>query len=221
MRSGGELGLRTKYLNFQVKSVDLEEGVISGYASVFGNVDSYGDIVVRGAFSKSIEKIEKTGKVISVFYGHNMEDPRANIGRVIELREDSRGLFFKAQLDLSGNTYGLLVYEQLKDGRLDSLSFGFSVINGANTEAGYELRELELYEISVVPIPANQEALITEVKAGRAISAKNMDLIRRAYEALGELLDAYEDEPENTDENGQKGVPMAEIRALLGIKEDQ
>ena len=221
MRSGGELVLRTKCFHIQVKSVDLEEGIISGYASVFGNVDSYGDIVVKGAFSKSIEKIRKTGKVISVFYGHNMEDPRANIGRVIELREDDRGLFFKAQLDLSGDTYGRLVYGQLKDGRLDSLSFGFSVVEGANTEAGYELRELELYEISVVPIPANQEALITEVKAGRAISAKNMDLIRRAYEALGELLDAYGDEPEDTKENSQKGVPMAEIKALLGVEEDQ
>ena len=213
--------MRTKCFNIQVKSVDLEEGIISGYASVFGNVDSYGDIVVKGAFSKSIEKIKRTGKVIPVFYGHNMEDPRANIGRVIDLREDSHGLFFEAQLDLSGDTYGHLVYEQLKDGRLDSLSFGFSITDGANTEAGYELRELELYEISVVPIPANQEALITEVKAGRAISAKNMDLIRSAYEALGELLDAYGDEPGNTEEDGQKGVPMAEIMALLGVEEDQ
>lgn len=213
--------MKTKHLSLQVKSADLEEGTISGYASVFGNVDSYGDIVVKGAFSKSIEKIEKTGKVISVFYGHNMEDPRANIGRVIELREDNHGLFFKAQLDLSGDTYGRLVYGQLGDGRLDSLSFGFSVLNGANTEAGYELRELELYEISVVPVPANQEALITEVKAGRAISAKNMDLIRRAYEALGELLDAYGDGPESTEEDGQKGVPMAEIMALLGVEEEK
>lgn len=221
MRSSGELEVRTKHFELRVKSVDAEAGVISGYASVFGNVDSYGDIVIKGAFLKSIEKAEKTGKVISVFYGHNMEDPRANIGRVIELREDNHGLFFKAQLDLSGDTYGRLVYEQLKDGRLDSLSFGFSIIEGANTEAGYELRELELYEISVVPIPANQEALITEVKAGRAISAKNMDLIRRAYEALGELLDAYGDEPENITENGQKGVPMAEVMALLGVEEDR
>lgn len=213
--------MRTKCFNLQVKSVDLEEGVISGYASVFGNVDSYGDIVVKGAFSKSIEKIEKTGKIIPVFYGHNMEDPRANIGRVIELREDDHGLFFKAQLDLSGGTYGQLVYEQLKDGRLDSLSFGFSVIDGANTEFGYELRELELYEISVVPIPANQEAQITEVKAGRAISAENMNLIRRAYEALKELLSAYEDDPEIASNDGQKGVPLAEIMALLGIEEEK
>ena len=221
MRSGGELVLRTKCFDIQVKSVDLEEGIISGYASVFGNVDSYGDIVVEGAFGKSIEKIKKTGKTIPVFYGHNMEDPRANIGRVIELREDGHGLLFKAQLDLSGGTYGRLVYEQLKDGRLDSLSFGFSVIYGAPTEAGYELRELELYEISVVPIPANREALITEVKAGRAISAKNMDLIKRAYEALGELLSAHEDDPEIVSNDGQKGIPMAEIMALLGVEEEE
>ena len=213
--------MKTRHFELKIKSADIEEGIISGYASVFGNVDSYGDIVVRGAFSRFLAELRVKNKVIPVFYGHNMEDPRANIGRVLELREDERGLWFKAQLDLSGDTYGRLVYEQLKDGRLDSLSFGFSVVDGANTEAGYELRELELYEISVVPIPANQEALITEVKAGRAISAKNMDLIRRAYEALGELLYAYEDCPEIVDDSGQKGVPMAEIMALLGIEEEK
>lgn len=213
--------MRIKALDVRVKASDTEDGVISGYASVFGNVDSYGDIVVKGAFAKFLAKVAETGKVIPVFYGHNMEDPKANIGRVIELREDERGLFFKAKLDLSGETYGRVVYEQLKDGRLDSLSFGYSVIEAASTENGYELRELELYEISVVPIPANSEAMITEVKAGRAISAKNMDLIRRAYEALGELLDAYGDEPENTVEDSQKGVPMAEIMALLGIEEEK
>lgn len=213
--------MKTKHFGLKVKSVDIEEGIISGYASVFGNVDSYGDIVVKGAFSRFLAESRTKGKVISVFYGHNMEDPKANIGWVMELREDERGLWFKAQLDLSGDTYGRLVYAQLKDGRLDSLSFGFSVIEGANTEAGYELRDLELYEISVVPIPANQEALITEVKAGRAISAKNINLIKRAYEALGELLDTYEDDPEIVDDSGQKGVPVAEIMALLGVKEEE
>ena len=213
--------MRTKYIDFKVKSADLEEGIISGYASVFGNVDSYGDIVVEGAFSGFLKRAAESGKVIPVFYGHNMEDPKANIGGTIELREDSRGLFFKARLDLSGDTYGRVVYEQLKDGRLDSLSFGYSVLDAKMTDAGYELRELELYEISVVPVPANREAMITEVKAGRAISAKNMDLIKRAYEALGELLSAYEDDPEIVDNDGQKGVPMAEIMALLGVEEDR
>lgn len=213
--------MRTKHFELKVKSTDIEEGIISGYASVFGNVDSYGDIVVEGAFSRFLAEMQVKGKVIPVFYGHNMEDPKANIGLVIELREDGRGLWFKARLDLSGDTYGRLVYEQLKDGRLDSVSFGFSVVDSRNTNAGYELRDLELYEISIVPIPANSEALITEVKAGRAISTKNMDLIRRAYEALGELLDAYGNDPEIVDDGGQKGVPVAEIMALLGIEEEK
>lgn len=213
--------MKLKAFDVKVKASESEEGVISGYASVFGNVDSYGDVVVRGAFAKFLSRMAETGKVIPVFYGHNMEDPKANIGRVIELREDERGLFFRAKLDLSGDTYGRVVYEQLKDGRLDSLSFGYSVIDARMTDAGYELRELELYEISVVPIPANSEAMITEVKAGRAISAKNMDLIKRAYEALGELLDAYGDgEPESIEEKSV-GVPVDEIMALLGVKEDQ
>lgn len=212
--------MRLKAFDVKVKASDTEGGVISGYASVFDNVDSYGDIVRRGAFAKFLAKMLETGKVIPVFYGHNMEDPKANIGRVTELREDEHGLFFRAKLDLSGDTYGRVVYEQLKDGRLDSLSFGYSVINARMTDDGYELLELELYEISVVPIPANREAQITEVKAGRAISTKNMDLIRRAYEALGELLDAYGDEEPEKVEGKSGGVPMDEIMALLGVKEE-
>lgn len=197
-----------------------EEGVISGYASVFGNVDSYGDIVVKGAFSKFLSELERTGKKISVYYGHNMEDPRANIGVVTELKEKDRGLWFKAQLDLSGDTYGRIVYEQLKDGRLDSMSFGYSIVDAAPTGEGYELRELKLFEVSVVPIPANDQALVTSVKAGRAISRKNMDLIRAAYEALGEILNQYGDEEDIEQENSQKGIPLAEVMALLGVKEE-
>lgn len=197
-----------------------EEGVISGYASVFGNVDSYGDIVVKGAFSKFLSEMERTGKKISVYYGHNMEDPRANIGVVTELEEQDHGLWFKAQLDLSGDTYGRIVYEQLKDGRLDSMSFGYSIVDAAPTGEGYELRELKLFEVSVVPIPANDQAMVTSVKAGRAISRKNMDLIRAAYEALGEILDQYGDEEDSEQENSQKGIPLAEVMALLGVKEE-
>lgn len=213
--------MKIKAFDVKVKASDTEEGAISGYASVFGNVDSYGDIVVKGAFAKFLSKMAETGKVIPVFYGHNMEDPKANIGRVTELHEDEHGLFFRAKLDLSGGTYGRVVYEQLKDGRLDSLSFGYSVIDAKMADKGYELNELELYEISVVPIPANREAMITEVKAGRAISAKNMDLIKRAYEALGELLDAYGDEEPEKVEEKSTGIPVDEIMALLGVKEDR
>lgn len=211
--------MKTKHFELKIKASEEGEGRIFGYASVFGNKDSYGDVVVKGAFSSFLRKISLSKKVVPVFYGHNMEDPRANIGRVLALAEDDHGLKFDAQLDLSGDTYGRIVYEQLKDGRLDSMSFGYQVLDYSMEKDVTELKELELFEISVVPIPANPAAKITEVKAGRAISAKNMDLIRRAHEALGELLDAYEDGPEIADGGSQKGVPMAEIMALLGIEE--
>lgn len=213
--------MKTKHFELQVKAAEEGKGRISGYASVFGNKDSYGDVVVKGAFSSFLHKISLSKKVVPVFYGHNLEDPRANIGRVLSLTEDDYGLKFDAQLDLSGDTYGRVVYEQLKDGRLDSMSFGYQVLDYAIEKDTTELKELELFEISVVPIPANPDALVTEVKAGRAISAKNMDLIRRAYEALGELLDAYGDSPEIAEDGGQKGVPLAEIMTLLGVEEDQ
>lgn len=214
--------MNKKSIELQTKGLidGSEEGVIAGYASVFGNVDSYGDIVVKGAFAKFLSELARTGKKVSVYYGHNMDDPRANIGVVTELEERDHGLWFKAQLDLSGDTYGRLVYEQLKDGRLDSVSFGYSVVDAVATSEGYELRELKLFEVSVVPIPANDQALVTDVKAGRAISRKNLDLIRAAYEALGELLDQHGDEEDTEQEKGRKGIPLAEVMALLGVKEE-
>ncbi len=70
---------------------------------------------------------------------------------------------------------------------------------------GYrEIRQLKLFEISLVQVAANQGAEVLEVKAGRAISKANEDKIRLAYEALGELLDSITETPDDDDTDDSK-----------------
>jgi len=200
----------------------LGEGEFIGYASIFGNKDSYGDVVVPGAFLKSIGEWEASGDPIPCLYGHNMSDPDFNIGGTVDAREDEKGLRVHVKLDLD-NPKALSTYRLLKGRRIRQMSFAYDVIAGGfatrpkpgeegkqdpETEEYYELRELKLYEVSVVPVGANQETEILAVKslqhladrietmqrcgdsekAGRVLSSKNEEELRGAYDAIGRVL---------------------------------
>lgn len=183
----------------------LAEGQFVAYASVFGNVDSYGDAVVKGAFGPDLARWLKSGRPIPLLFAHNMSDPDFNIGHVISAEEDEFGLKVTCQLDLE-NPKGKQVYRMLKGRRIDQMSFAYDVIDGAmvqkDGEDVYEIRELKLYEVSVVTVGANQETeilavkqaigiaerLSANIKAGRVLSAKNESEIRSAHDALSRVL---------------------------------
>lgn len=184
----------------------LAEGQFEAYASVFGNVDSYGDVVQPGAFADSLKEWADSGNLLPVLFGHNMSDPEYNIGHVISAVEDEKGLRVTAQLDLE-TPKGLATYRLLKGRRISQMSFAYDVLDGAPGQKDgvdvYELRKLKLYEVSVVPIGANQETEILAVKAaadvlaggvkeGRVLASKHIDSLRSAHEAIGAVLDAAE-----------------------------
>jgi len=188
----------------------LAEGQFTAYASVFGNVDSYGDVVAPGAFANDLARWEKSGNPIPLLFGHNMSDPDYNIGHVVSAEEDEVGLKVTAQLDLE-NPKAKQTYRMLKGRRINQMSFAYDVLDGAMVKGDdeddvYELRDLKLYEVSVVTVGANQETEILAVKqaadlaermagnikAGRVLSAKNENAIRTAYESLGAVLTALD-----------------------------
>lgn len=190
----------------------LAEGQFIGYASVFGNKDSYGDVVMPGAFTNDLAQWEAKGDPIPTLFGHNMSDPDFNIGWVLEAKEDDKGLLVKVQLDLD-NPKSLQTYRLLKGRRINQMSFAYDVLAGGwakrqtddgETEEYYELRELKLYEVSVVPVGANQETEILDVKslrriadhvdlkAGRVLSSKNETELRDAHDAIGRVLSALD-----------------------------
>lgn len=147
-----------KTLSFRTEEYDEESGIFSGYAAVYGNIDSGGDIIEPGAFTKTIAEGWERVKILAL---HN--DCWLPIGRPLELREDSNGLFIKAKI--SDTSMGRDIKVLLKDGVLNELSIGYDPIVFDYDENGIRhLREVKLWEVSVVTWAMNPEATITDYK---------------------------------------------------------
>ena len=192
----------------------LTDGQFVAYASVFGNVDSGGDIVMPGAFTKTLADWAASGKPIPLLFAHEMDDPDYNIGYVVDAVEDDTGLLVTCQLDLE-NPKAKQVYRLIKGRRIDQMSFAYDVVQKVETylEGDMEvsqLLEVKLYEVSVVTVGANQETeilavkqagevaarLTAAVKAGRVLSAKNEGEIRNAHQALSRVLTVLDGTPD-------------------------
>ena len=146
--------IEQKSLSLEVKATG-EEGQIEGYGAVFGNRDSYGDIMVKGAFAETLK-----GRKPKMLWQHNMLDP---IGSWDEYYEDERGLYMKGRIAIK-STKGRDAYELVKAGAIDGLSIGY-VTKDYEMEAGARLlKKVDLFETSLVTIQANAAAMVTSVK---------------------------------------------------------
>ena len=142
-----------------------DTGTFSGYASIFGNVDSGGDIMERGAF-KEFHKT-RDGKVL-ILYQHSSRDP---IGKA-DVRQDDKGLYFDGQLVMD-DAIARKAYSGMKAGTIDAMSFGFDVLPGGATitEAGIrKVTAVKLWEISPVTFGMNELARIEAVKAAQQVT---------------------------------------------------
>ena len=148
--------LERKEFKFEIKSVN-EDGIFEGYASVFGNKDSYDDVVEPGAFKKTLQ--EK--KTFPLLWYHS---PREPIGIVEEAYEDGKGLKIKGKINLAVQR-GKEIYHLLKQGAIKGLSIGFQTVKEAWEGNIRKLKEIKLWEISLVTFPANELALVESVKA--------------------------------------------------------
>ena len=151
-----------KTLAFEVKAIDYEGRTLEGYAAAFGNIDQVGDIIHPGAFRKTLQE---RGQRIKVLWQH---DPTEPIGRLMEAREDERGLYVKAVI--SDTTRGRDALALLRDGAIGEMSIGYDSVKGATDYSKMEgktvrnLREIKLYEFSLVTFPANEQAVVTALK---------------------------------------------------------
>ncbi len=164
-----DMEVEQKSLNVSVKMVG-EEGQIEGYGAVFGNVDSYGDVIEPGAFMETLGMRKP-----KMLYQHRMEDP---IGVWDEYKEDSRGLYMKGRI-VTKSTKGRDAYELVKAGAIDGLSIGYITRDYAMEGNNRRLKSVDLIETSLVTMPANSEAMVTSVK--------NADVrdVERAFRHLG------------------------------------
>jgi len=146
------------------KAVDAS-GTIEGYASVFGVVDSYGEIVERGAFIDSLAGARRNGRKIKMLYQH---DPSMPIGVWDDLAEDSKGLYVKGRLLVEKSPKAAEVHGLLQEGALDGLSIGYRTIKAEPKEGRpgiMSLLKLDLYENSIVTFAANERARVESVKS--------------------------------------------------------
>ena len=157
----------------ELKDIDENLGVVSGYGSIFGNLDSDNDIIEKGAYKRTIKN---NGKRVKYIYNHQIDKP---IGKMKELYEDEKGLGFVAEVPKT--TFGKEVLELMKYGVIDENSVGIMPIKKDTDDDGIRrIKEVKLYEISAVTLAANDQAKILEVKANK----KDSEFITKRFNSL-------------------------------------
>ncbi|SBW05826.1 Phage prohead protease (Modular protein) [uncultured Alphaproteobacteria bacterium] len=169
-----QLDLETKFT-----PAPSDAGVFRGYAATFGAKDSYGDIVAPGAFKASLAQHKAAGTRPLMLWQHRVDEP---IGVWTGIREDMAGLMVEGSL-VTDTPEGGKAYSLLKAGALNGLSIGFRTRKAkAMPGGGRLLEEIDLVEISLVSLPSNPTARVTDVRAEipSAISAAELAAFFRA-----------------------------------------
>jgi len=150
--------MKTKTIRLEIKDVTAE-GSFKGYASTFGNKDLGDDIVMPGAFTKTL----KENPQVPILWGHS---PREVIGVNQMASEDSKGLYVEGQLAMDVQR-AREAHSLMKMNAVKGLSIGYDpvVIDWSREKEGIRiLREVKLYEYSLTPFPMNEQCMVTGVK---------------------------------------------------------
>tara|TARA_R100000655_G_scaffold45005_1_gene81837 strand:+ start:1865 stop:2539 length:675 start_codon:yes stop_codon:yes gene_type:complete len=166
------------YKQAPIGDLDEKAGVVKGYGSVFGNRDSDDDVIMRGAYTKTIQE---NGDRVKYIYQHDITKP---IGKMDELYEDEKGLAFTATIPKT--TLGKDVMELMKYGVITENSVGIMPIvkDYVEEEKTRYIKEVKLYEVSAVTIAANEQAMINDVKS----QEKKAKEIEKKFNAINKLL---------------------------------
>lgn len=150
----------------EIKSLK-ENGEFEGYGSTFGGEpDAYGDVIAPGAYTESLARHKAKGTMPKLFWQHNSDEP---IGKWLDANEDNHGLLMQGKLNMDVQR-GREAYALLKAGDIDGLSIGYRIKEySVDTESGvWTLEKLDLVEVSIVSVGANENAVVQSVKAAKA-----------------------------------------------------
>ena len=207
----------------QVRAL-AEDGTFSGYGSVFGVRDSYGDVVEPGAFATSLQAWAAKGKLPKMLWQHRASEP---VGIWTKMHEDEKGLYVEGRL-IREIARGAEAYALMKAGAVDGLSIGYvPVVEGWDKATQTNrVKQVDLWEVSPVTFPANEAAQIENVRSApatlreleRALRDAGLSreqakaLMSRGAKAL-ELRDAAESGPE--DEVDPHSPAAKQLKELL------
>jgi len=210
-----------KYKEFPMQKSEGDAGTISGYFSTYDRIpDSYGDVIAKGAFTETIQKRKESGHPFPLCWNHDLN---MIIGSVdpVDIEDTDKGpmmtaKFFNSELAQEKR-------EIVKSGVVFQFSYAYDILEAGPTELedgtkANELRKLDLFEISIVPIPANQNAVMTDIKAGRRNSKSDEDKIRQAISLLQSVLD--EEDSDNGEDKPEANEASEEPKASNPKKED-
>lgn len=158
----------------QFKFHEGKQGVFSGYASTFNNVDSYGDTIYSGAYKKTIDSRQRP---IQMLFNHQ----QGVIGKWLVMKEDEKGLYVEGELT-PGHSKAIDVYASMMHGAVSGLSIGYRpTIATPNDKGGNDLYEIDLVEISVVESPADINAQVGRIKSmiDEAMTLKDIEHLLR------------------------------------------
>ncbi len=173
------MDLEHKFARFGDGLSVTDDAVIEGYASLFGQVDQGSDVVQRGAYRGSLDRLARAGQRVKMLWQH---DPAQPIGVWDEVREDDKGLWVKGRL-LESTQKGREAAELIRAGAMDGLSIGYRTKRAVKNDRGQRvLTELELWEVSLVTFPMLPSARV-------AAKGRTPD----AEEALRCIADVFND----------------------------
>lgn len=217
--------MKPEIKTFELKIEDADQGIIRGFASTFGNIDLGDDIVDQGAFKKTIQ--ENKGKV-PILADH---DPSKQIGWNMRAEETEKGLFVEGKLNLEDSVarakYGL-IKQALDIGANMGLSIGYGVVKALPDKERPSIRrlkELKLYEYSVVTFPMNTAAMITAAKSWAEESTRDefiQEVLKKAKSqglSVFALIEALEKQAaDKSDDNDPLTVEQSLDRILAALK---
>jgi hypothetical protein len=200
--------LKRKQFAFEVKEINAI-GEFSGYGSIFDVKDSQGDIVVKGAFDRTLKDWASKSKLPKMLWQHDTHEP---IGGYTTMRPDEKGLYVEGKVLVEAGATEQRAYTHLKAGTVDGLSIGYTLFPGGmeydKGRDAFLLKDIELWELSVVTFPACAPALVDTVKAVLEGGPKEFErflrdaglsreqakgLMSRGYDGIRKLREADED----------------------------
>ena len=195
------------YKSFELKANEV--GGISGFFSTYDHEpDSYGDIIEPGAFTETLKKREESGHPFPLCWNHDFS---AVIGAVDSVKDTEKGPFIEAHfLDTQ---LAQDVRKMLQSGAVYQFSFAYDVLgNRAPTKEEEEkgitnvLTKVDVFEISVVTVPANQNAVATEIKSGRRNNKSDEATIKEIIKLAQSLLETKEESEDKPAEDEAKSA---------------
>jgi len=165
-----------KQTSIGLEDIDEANGIVKGYGSVFNNIDSDNDIILAGAYTKTLNE---NGSRVRYCNQHRIDQP---LGKFTELREDGNGLYFVAEIPKTRLGEDVLLL--MKNGVINENSVGIMpIVKSFRQDGVRELKEVKLYEISCVTLAANPLAMITDAKG-----VIDQDLLAKRFDVLAKMI---------------------------------